>query len=1352
MQCEKYLELFPTSSQSLIKEYCDQLEKCKADCFIFVARKAVCFIESLFRVGFLSESIKNKQLYSSGCLDFMGNTFLGKKVAIIDDISNSGAAIAEIANILIDRFNVNPCDIEVIVLAVNSNTFSMDFTDYKTGYQLLNCNNISKLKSADCAELSKTIATSLCFLGIPYDSDFPAYGTVTVTNQQYHKLLSPIFWNCYDVSNQYHKMSGISALTLIPKTETVAEISQLIGIDLSNWVHLKIRIYAKQSMSSNWELQIVPMAIIKETNVYYVIKAYDSIFDPSNNDCSNATISGKTRFFQFLIAALVGKVFWGKEATLSTPKLDPTHCIKLFGIMGSNICTNYLNHALVINKNFKEISISSCSPFYGNSYTIDNQEENNYFSDNFASFAINEKLSEPIISWYASKEQSIRDEIRHRHFNYREYNRCEKSPFKKLNEGFSINSFYTVLNGFRDSYNIEDLVSVFLDRSIDLGFIVPITFENGNTTYRAFRHGEASQGIESDWIYLKLFIKLLKQKLLERNPAFHEISSIALEKIIVLFYKFASQDGLINNFLKFDNGYFLVEQHSLHGAIIAEQNFPKLVANDFFFHPYSEDDQYTTWLSKKLVDADCIVSLGPDPELGPYVINEIALDQNSVSETNYLKVEMYSFLFAEWYSIYSLSKANAEFRNSVVKLTSCENIDKISTSVLAEIQYCIRNWYGDIAEAKRKANEQKSDLPLINYLKDILKSKSFVGINSGIQKFKFYTMHSEKSSISLDGRFVMESTIEEIGNKLSLVNPIYKVYWLQFWAPYRSVQPVVNKSLEKLLIDSINYLYKFAVLYRSFHLVASDNIETFEIEDLLNQHIKTLSDFPNSVTTELYKRCSEIVCSSGAQMVKIDFLMSLFSKVVEDAEVHRDNVEATLSLEVYKHSEKYDGCMIINFYCDNSVLCKSILHNATSARKCYNELLAVEELCIENDKWCKRHPLRFYLFSNSKNNLSLLLEALDEIYEKAKLNHVNASFILIPKLPDGAEYVYWVNLKTDSANKLFRKSIVSKVDNNLESFYSGIVLVSPSTLAAKNYNYFDSNTVRKKLDQFITKEFYKDGIKINGGEDYTMDIFTTATKTIGIITIRDDETKAVIEQFGMVPQKKGDYIYYSSEVLRENVLYQFCLRRQLDKGNAHAGVALDQLIKDWDIDCAVLLGVAGSVKPEEADICDVVIADKIVDLTYGAETEGGFVAQTNMPEIDPQLIERIHNFQTMIYGKTFPNPNYIPDGKSAFKVIVGPIGDSGRVVKADHAESRELLTKYINSSVVAVDTESAGFAISLRSSKLSSNSIIGPLIIRGISDAANAKKDKKDTYHFTAAKNAATILNEIFPYIVYGID
>ena len=89
----------------------------------------------------------------------------------------------------------------------------------------------------------------------------------------------------------------------------------------------------------------------------------------------------------------------------------------------------------------------------------------------------------------------------------------------------------------------------------------------------------------------------------------------------------------------------------------------------------------------------------------------------------------------------------------------------------------------------------------------------------------------------------------------------------------------------------------------------------------------------------------------------------LIAIFISHAEKHRNAVKAKLSLAVYDHIEKFDGCAIINFYCADIILCKSILQDVVSKRTYYNELLAVEDQDVVNEKWKSRTLSRFYLFA-----------------------------------------------------------------------------------------------------------------------------------------------------------------------------------------------------------------------------------------------------------------------------------------------------------------------------------------------------------------------------------------------------
>lgn len=92
----------------------------------------------------------------------------------------------------------------------------------------------------------------------------------------------------------------------------------------------------------------------------------------------------------------------------------------------------------------------------------------------------------------------------------------------KIKEWFSLQSIKMILNDILSDYESDIVISLFFDRAIDEGIVVPTIYHNTKNKYlcRAYRHGEDLPfGIE-DECRLLFFLKKLMSLFLILNILF----------------------------------------------------------------------------------------------------------------------------------------------------------------------------------------------------------------------------------------------------------------------------------------------------------------------------------------------------------------------------------------------------------------------------------------------------------------------------------------------------------------------------------------------------------------------------------------------------------------------------------------------------------------------------------------------------------------------------------------------------------------------------------------------------------------------------------------------------------------
>jgi nucleoside phosphorylase len=108
---------------------------------------------------------------------------------------------------------------------------------------------------------------------------------------------------------------------------------------------------------------------------------------------------------------------------------------------------------------------------------------------------------------------------------------------------------------------------------------------------------------------------------------------------------------------------------------------------------------------------------------------------------------------------------------------------------------------------------------------------------------------------------------------------------------------------------------------------------------------------------------------------------------------------------------------------------------------------------------------------------------------------------------------------------------------------------------------------------------------------------------VGILTIRDDEFKAVLKAFPEDPQifrgRHREYALRSADA-GDGLRYGIAILKQLEQGNGEAQEAARDLIDDLQPALLLVVGIAGGLPSDDITLGDVVISTRIVDFSVEA--------------------------------------------------------------------------------------------------------------------------------------------------------
>ncbi len=275
---------------------------------------------------------------------------------------------------------------------------------------------------------------------------------------------------------------------------------------------------------------------------------------------------------------------------------------------------------------------------------------------------------------------------------------------------------------------------------------------------------------------------------------------------------------------------------------------------------------------------------------------------------------------------------------------------------------------------------------------------------------------------------------------------------------------------------------------------------------------------------------------------------------------------------------------------------------------------------------------------------------------------------------------------------------------------------------------------------------------------------------IGIITIKEEEYRAILDKFSPSETKRGDNRDY--DLVTINTPRGDCLvaiTRCLHQGNVHAQNAATELLSDLNPDFILVVGIAGGIPTADFGLGDVVVSNYIHDLTLedtGASTElSRFNAQGGPlhPAVG-RIVERLpaleRNDSRWSDLATIGVPRPELDGKytsedEAWNKMIDeaftshaertfPLATAKQIASSDRlVKDPELLGIWgtVLKGVSAIEMESAGVYIPCQRNS------VPVLAIRGISDIVGWKRDEAWTLyacHTAAAYTRMLIESGLF--------
>ena len=994
-----------------LEHFCKTFNESNADIYIIMAQKALCLYKLLVQQG----RIESKNVFSSIAIDYnkYNSDWENKKVAIVDDIIVSGSALSAAAMRLIDC-GVSSNNLEIIAIARDTEYQKMSFTNLETNENIIKC--AMDLPDPDCIELSYEISRLLSYYGIPYDTDYPCYQEIEIKNDEIKKIQNSPFWDLYDITNEENKKNCISSFVLFPTEILKSKFWSSLGICLDELVGLKVRIYIHKH-NNDMNLTVVPMALFNEISDKDLEALFESfkinIFldKKIGQDWSTKT---KFRFIQYFLAYSLTILFSSEIGKENQFKLDLNWLGIQFGESKETVISVLSNSICKLKecKSFENFTYKKIPPnlFYNKMKKI----------DVFNTVDINEILLSPFKERHEKYEIPTRKDICREAKHYIQSADIIEKYSKRLREGFSFFALMEIFDKFESEYDLEKLISLFIDRSIDLGIIVPIVYHYKETDdldahyiCRAYRHGEDLPFGEADKYRIVFFLKCLYEQFdihsINEYPA-----TVTFEKIIVLFIQMGLRNGSIfNRFLGFDNYPVLKERFCVHGAIAT------IFENECNSHIYTENED-STWITRWLTTKKLI------RQEGLYNRKHYCIDKTNVD--NYLiehnsgnlcediqdAIETIANIIINWYNLYQNQKD--EFKKQITAITSCRDQYTFASAIVTELHYFKRYW----------------DSNVIRCLDEFIMSDMFVNgmfrystieqaLKSGRNKHKWYVDNKAKEIIS------------KVSKQLKALHNNSYIIWKQM---NRNENDAKDQNMTQAINEALGYLYFYSVCYE---WLANDGLFLVSKDEEVLRNSKTIQSYINdfeiisndtpTLNVEIFDMFKEIMEINDIHERIIEFKYRI-DNVLSYCDSLIQKVEEQISNKVETYSMHYKSCFIIDI-------------NANNKRDTDKIFLDIWKLLDEDENKTNLNIVRFnttdseyqrygvfYTEPLSKNEIggSYLYNVYKKVcYEINKVSYVTR-IIYVPCIPN--QVVLYHNTKnhisqyTESFNESFLKYIL----------------------------------------------------------------------------------------------------------------------------------------------------------------------------------------------------------------------------------------------------------------------------------------------------------------------------------------
>lgn len=1044
-------DLCSGTEQNALEYFCKEINNSNADVFVVMAHKAVQLFQVLLEQNHIVESVANKIIISNQALDFNCSYLFDKRIAIVDDIIVSGTAISNTVNKLIN-IGISQQNISIIALAVDKHYMSMNFEGLD-GRSVLNCN--VELEDSTCIELSYNISKIFAYYGLPYDVDFPTYNSVDLSNQSINLFFNNLLWKTEQISTKKLSDVGVEYFAIFPNKVMQQDLWKSIGVNLEKSVHLKLRLYVRNYPSGRKEFNIIPMCLFQEISEHDLNLVFD-LCKPTEQEIllnQDNIFIAKMRFLQFYIAHHLYLLFLKCASIKGLRKPLEISMRLLFGMIdGENIYNsiNSFSHAGTMEINIDTIDYidkSLLDEYYNNKNYKDLLNDLEKFKcqeKGKQQYLINRSIFSLFLWWYDTKEIPVRNILKKQPRHYVKDYKYIECLSVRLKSGFSLQSIKIILNDILSDYESDIVISLFIDRAIDEGIVVPTIYHNTKNKYlcRAYRHGEDLPfGIEDECRLLFFLTKInefipnIEYSVYDENT--QGISEISFEKIIVLFFEMGLKKGnVFNRFLGFNNIKLLKPFLSLHGKIEGLVDPTDIDRIHVYSEKGDDNNRYiiwiTTWLLEKNFINKSVITTQNDHMCYIKKSNiEKYLQENErscISDNIRNEIINFAYMISTWYKTMIKGGNKKKFKEDAIALTSCSDAFVFASAIATEIHYFSKFWNNQVQQAFLKYNQIGEINQLLNDDDNNKKQtlNTAQGLNSGRDKVVWYS----------NGRAA--TVVDDVAKILAARGPNN---WYEIWSSVKSsTSSPLNSAVSDIEIytaQAIGYLYFYSACYDC--LIFNDYWERGKKPPKYEEY-KTLYMAQCEKTALLNKELFSVFDKVGEKQELCE-KKSLFNELVKNQIINSEdsvmNIEDNVTKNAINYTVRYKASLIFEINALEPSKINNVFMRIWAQQKdeVKTQMNIIQFPLYSSDGNIVKYGV-FFGISSNKNTISPLYcgKVLVDFYKKlckalnAKAYEIKA--ILLPDTPPGRMFEHNIQKNIIENVEKFKIRIVNKLEKN----------------------------------------------------------------------------------------------------------------------------------------------------------------------------------------------------------------------------------------------------------------------------------------------------------------------------------